>query len=161
MLTYRFPFHAAALGALGSSADTGFNHARPSRVVRNEVLRAIGQDVASFDGSGFPRADAREDATGFTVQLDVPGIAPQGIEVLAEDQLLLVRGSTATAELADGERQLFAERSNGSFERRWRFPKSADLHTIAATYLNGVLTLRIAKVEPAQPRKVPVTVSAA
>ena len=41
-----------------------------------------------------------------------------------------------------------------------RLPKSADLGAIQASYANGVLTVRVAKVAPAQARKIVVEVGA-
>lgn len=158
MSSYRFPLHISPLGAFGIPAGTTFENASPARPIRNEFLRAFGNDSSAVDGHRFPRADAREDATGYTLELDVPGFSSENIEVLAEEQQLLVRGTRSSATLSDGEKSLFAERTNGSFERRWRFPKSADLDSISATYVQGVLTLRIGKTEPAQPRKVTVNV---
>lgn len=108
-----------------------------------------------------PTADAREDSTGFTLTLDVPGVSPDSVEVLAEDSTLTVKGTRPATTLAEEERTLFAERSQGAFLRRFRLPKSADPQAISATYAHGVLSLRIGKLAPAQPRRVPVTVGEA
>lgn len=71
-----------------------------------------------------PTADAREDSTGFTLTLDVPGVSPDSVEVLAEDSTLTVKGTRPATTLAEGERTLFAERSQGAFLRRFRLPKA-------------------------------------
>jgi HSP20 family protein len=103
--------------------------------------------------------DAREDATGFTLEMDIPGVAPESVDVVAEDGQLVVRSKRAAREVAEGETVLFAERTKGEFERRFRLSKVADLSQISASYALGVLTVRIAKVAPAQPKRVPVTVA--
>ena len=72
--------------------------------------------------------------------------------------MLVVRGSRTVRELAEGERRLVGERALGQFTRRFRLPKTADANTLAASYAHGVLTVRVSKVAPAQPRRVPITV---
>jgi HSP20 family protein len=138
----------------------------PTHTLRADMARAM-EDVFSTRAEEFlPRADGRADATGFTIELDVPGISPEQIEVLAEDGVLSIRGERtardqANREGASEERALIGERPQGRFERRFRLPKSADLNAITATYALGVLTVRVAKVAPAQPRRVPIAVDVA
>jgi HSP20 family protein len=132
----------------------------PTLSLRRELDRLFDDVFVNRPAAAWtPAADAREDSTGFTITLDVPGLAPESVEVLAEDGTLTVKGARPAATLAEGERTLFAERSQGAFQRRFRLPKSADPQAIEATYAHGVLSLRIGKLAPAQPRRVPVTVA--
>ena len=106
-----------------------------------------------------PPVDAREDATGFTLDVELPGVDPLAVEVLSEDGTLTVRGSKGTAEAQPGEQIALAERARGEFLRQFRLPKSADLQSVSASYANGLLTVRVAKVAPSHPRRVPITIS--
>ena len=126
--------------------------------LRDEVERVMHTVPGFFGTPEWMTADARESATGFAIDLDLPGLSPETIDVLAEDGVLLVRASREARTLAEGERQVIGERRFGKVERRFRLPKSADLSEIRAEYLNGVLSVQIAKVAPAQPRRVPVAV---
>ena len=144
MSIHTFPFAAAG---------------RPTITVRRELDRLFDDAFAGRGGTAQPATDARESATSFSLTLDLPGVAPESLEVLAEDGVLTVKGSRSTPPLSEGERALFSERANGALTRRFRLPKSADLQSIQATYTHGVLTLTIAKVAPAQPRKVAVNVT--
>lgn len=133
---------------------------RSTSAVRREMDRLFDDVFAGRPNSGWqPPVDAREDATGYTIELDLPGVAPDTLEVLAEDGVLTVRGTRPARELAASERVVFAEQFRGAFVRRFRLPKAADLQAVSATYAHGVLQVRIAKVAPAQPRRVPVTVA--
>lgn len=131
----------------------------PTFTVRRELDRLIDDVFVGRTASTQPATDARESATGFSLTIDLPGISPESIEVLAEDGVLTVKGERSAGPTGDGERVLFAERPNGAVSRRFRLPKSADLQAIQATYSHGVLSLQIAKVAPAQPRKVTVNVA--
>jgi HSP20 family protein len=105
-----------------------------------------------------PGVSAREDAAGFTLDMDLPGVDPAGVEVLAEDGVLTIKGTRGLRETGADEKVLFAEQPYGAFTRRFRLPKWADLQAVQASYGLGVLTVRIGKVAPAQARRVPVTV---
>jgi len=131
----------------------------PVNGLRKEIDRLF-DDVFMSDngrGSSKPAVEVRETRGGFTFEYDVPGISPDSIEVITEDGMLIVRGERASRELADGERRLVGERFAGRFERAFRMPKTADASSIAASYTNGVLTVRIEKVTPAQPRRIAIS----
>lgn len=106
-----------------------------------------------------PAVTARESASGYVFELDLPGVSPDTVEVLAADGMLTVRGNRPATELADGEKTFFSERRQGPFTRRFRLPKNADLQKVSASYALGVLTVSVARTEPAQPVRVPVTVA--
>lgn len=130
----------------------------PSISIRREMDRLFDDVFAPRSAAWHPTAEAREDATGFTVTLDVPGVAPETLEVLAEEGVLLVKGARAERTLDEGERTLFREGGRGTFARRFRLPKTADLQQVTASYAHGVLSVRIAKLAPTQPKKVQVSV---
>jgi HSP20 family protein len=134
--------------------------------VRREMDRLVqevfGNNNALQRAGWTPPTDAVEDSTGFTLEMEIPGIAPDAVELLAEDGVLIARGEKTQGSrgenAAEGMRMLFAERAGGAFERRFRLPKSADLGSIEAHYSHGVLTVRIAKHAPAQPRRVEIRI---
>jgi HSP20 family protein len=145
MTLYSFPMTAAAPAGMRREMD---------RLVQ-EVFGAAGMNGSA---TWTPATDGVEDSTGYTLELELPGIAPDAVELLAEEGVLIVRGEKAAAEMQDGQKRLFGERAHGAFERRFRLPKSADLSNVEARYALGVLTIRVAKVAPAQPRRVPIAV---
>ncbi len=146
MSVYRFPL------------PTLFSASFPNAGARADVDRVMSEMFTGRANSSLPLADAREDATGFTIELDIPGVAPESVEVLAEEGVLTIHATRAARELSDGEKAVFAERTSGKLSRRFRLPKSADLSAISASYALGVLSVRVGKLAPAQPRKVTVNV---
>ena len=133
----------------------------PATQFRADVGRNLADLFAARSSSNTPLADAREDATGFSVDLDLPGVTADVIEIVAEDGVLTVRGVRPARDAREGEAQLFNERVSGAFSRALRVPKNADLESISATFENGVLSIRIAKVAPVQPKKVTIQVPTA
>ncbi|HEY0929835.1 MAG TPA: Hsp20/alpha crystallin family protein [Gemmatimonas sp.] len=125
-------------------------------------------NASSDDTAGSPEAvtwqpavEARESAQQFTFALDLPGVNPDAVEVLAADGVLTVKGHRAARETVEGERTLQTERTTGQFVRKFRLPKTADLQKISASYALGVLTIQVLKAEPIQPVRVPVNVAQA
>ena len=135
------------------------NPAQANGTVRREIERLL-QDVVPMPAGVHPGpvANGYEDAAGFTMEFDVPGFAPDQLEVLAQEGALVIRGAHAAIELAKDTRVLFAERPTGSFERRLRLPKTADMSNISANYVNGVLTVKVAKQPLVAPRRVAINV---
>lgn len=148
MSIYRF--------AMPSLLQTTF----PSNGLRTEMQRVLNEVQSASTADVTPQVDARESASGFTLDFDLPGVSADSVEVLAEDGVLTVRATRSQRELADGEQAVFTERVAGTYLRRFRLPKSADLGAIQASYANGVLTVRVAKLAPAQPRKIEVQAGA-
>jgi len=131
----------------------------------NETLQTRAANLTTAAPNGptafTPAVDVREDVDGFTISLDLPGVSASAVEVLADDNVITVKGEKRRAELSEGERLISAERAHGAFTRSFRLPKSADVGRIEARFTDGQLDIRVAKTAPVQPRKVEVQVTAA
>jgi HSP20 family protein len=98
--------------------------------------------------------DAWRDGDEFVVELDLPGVSPGSIDVDVERNVLTVK---AERPLRANDAQLIsAERPRGMFSRQLFLGDALDTERVAATYEQGVLTLRIPVAEKAKPRKVEV-----
>ncbi|KHL15911.1 UNVERIFIED_CONTAM: antigen [Mumia flava] len=99
--------------------------------------------------------DAWRDGDMFVVELDLPGVDPDSIDIDVERNVLTVRADRpareGTAEL------LAAERPRGVFSRQLILGDSLDASRIEARYADGVLRLSVPVAEQAKPRKVSVT----
>jgi HSP20 family protein len=98
-------------------------------------------DVAS---AGELRADVRENANAYIVQLDVPGVAKEDIAVDVEEKAVRVE-ATFKRETAEGEKAVLAERTAGSLSRAFRLPVAIDAEQASARHEHGVLTLTLPK----------------
>jgi HSP20 family protein len=135
-----------------------FGQTIPMNGLRKEIDRLFDDVFVGGATAWKPTVEVRESSDGFTFEYDVPGVSPESLEVAMEEGMLVLRGERGNRELGEGERRLVAERFTGKFERRFRMPKSADANTVTANYAHGVLTVRVAKIAPAQPRRVPINV---
>lgn len=122
----------------------------------------IGRADESNSGVGpywTPNMDAWETEHDFVVQLDLPGLTPDQVEVNFDRNTLTVRGTrnATIPEVEKGEiRVFFAERYPGAFSRSLRFPQYVEASKIEASFNNGVLTVTVPKAETAKPRKIEI-----
>lgn len=108
----------------------------------------------------IPELDAWETESAYVVQLDLPGVVAENVEIDFEKNTLTIKGTRArTIQTPEkGElRVFFAERDWGSFARSLRFPQHIVGDNIEASFNNGVLTVNIPKSEAAKPRKIQIT----
>ena len=103
-----------------------------------------------------PPVDIREDRDRFVIEADLPGVAPEDIEVHMENGLLNIRGHRQAVNREAGQGYKRVERSAGSFYRRFSLPDTADPERITARTHNGVLEVTIPKHDKVQPRRIQV-----
>lgn len=102
--------------------------------------------------------DAVEDGDDLLVRASVPGVNPEDIEVTIEDGILSIKGETKEEhETKEGE-YLMRERRSGSFHRSVRLPDTVDAEKAETGYANGVLTIKLPKVEAKKAKRLEVTV---
>lgn len=104
-------------------------------------------------------ADVFRTGEHYLVQIDLPGITPESLEVTAGDRTLAV--SAERARPVDGDQQqgqaLVAERRYGRFSRQISLPEEADLDHVTADYGDGVLTMLVPIAVRAGARRITVT----
>ncbi len=99
--------------------------------------------------------DAFREGERFIVQFDLPGVAPESIDLTVERNVLTVH-ATRTRVQDDSVELLIAERPHGTFSRQLFLGDTLDTEALEADYRDGVLTLRIPVAERAKPRKVAI-----
>jgi len=104
--------------------------------------------------------DAYRDADTFVVELDLPGVDPESIDLGVERNVLTVHAERRPTSGEDVE-LLLSERPRGAFSRQLFLGETLDTERIDAAYDAGVLTLRIPVAEQAKPRKIAISGGAA
>jgi HSP20 family protein len=109
-------------------------------------------------GGFFPLADVLVTDEDVWVQMDLPGVTRDNLEIELENDVLTVRGDRPFPyQPDDGNRaSQRVERPFGKFERVLRVPRGLDPSAIEATLANGVLALRIPKPEPLKPHRIEI-----
>ncbi len=102
-----------------------------------------------------PRVDIREEDKRFVILADIPGVDPAQIEISMDKGILTIKGERAS-DAAEGVRLTRAERSHGTFHRRFALPDSADADAISASGKHGVLEISIPKKAETTPRRITI-----
>lgn len=131
--------------------------------LRRDIDRLF-EDVMGRDGpqGGWaPSVDIREDENALVLEVELPGVAPENVEVTAENGILTVRGDKRSERREDDDKRRWhlVERSYGSFHRAFQLPQGVDEGQIEAAFEQGVLTVRVPKSALPQPRKIEVRAS--
>jgi HSP20 family protein len=132
-------------------------------LVRSDPFREFDRIFQqAFAGSGermwsMPLDAYRRDDM-FLVQLDVPGIAPDSVELTVDNHVLTVKATRHAPTMQEGVQPVIAERPWGEFTRQILLGDNLDTNNIHAEYEAGVLTISLPVAEHAKPRKIDVSV---
>ncbi|MFY9514273.1 MAG: Hsp20/alpha crystallin family protein [Rubrivivax sp.] len=103
-------------------------------------------EAAAADSSRSPALDVSETDTSYTVQLDLPGVSKQDVQVSIEGRRVSVQAqSKPSDDKKHGDRVVYRERSSASFSRKFTLPVEVDQAEANARLDNGVLTLTLPK----------------
>ena len=92
----------------------------------------------------------------FVVELDIPGVDPQAIDMTVERNMLTVSGEVQSRH-DDVDELVVCERPHARFRRQVYLGENLDTENIRASYENGVLTIRIPVSEQKRARKIEVS----
>lgn len=130
----------------------------PFRDFDRLTSQLLGTTLGTTNRPAVMPMDAWREGDVFHLEFDLPGVAPESIDLDVERNVLTVRAERV-ARNGDWE-MLASERPRGMFSRQLVLGDNLDLDQIQATYDAGVLRLTIPVAERAKPRKIEVGTSA-
>ncbi|WP_344780422.1 HSP20 family small heat-shock protein [Microbacterium kribbense] len=125
----------------------------PFRELDRLTQQFFGSDGTAARPSAMPM-DAWREGDTFVVEFDLPGIAPDSIELDVERNVVTVKAERPARD--EQAEMIAAERPRGIFSRQLVLGDNLDTDNITAGYENGVLRLRIPVAEQAKPRKISI-----
>ena len=93
------------------------------------------------------------------LKADLPGLQDKDIDVRVENNMLTIRGERKFEKDVNEDNYLRVERAYGPFTRSFSLPNTVSSESVRAEYHNGVLTLRMAKLEESKPKQIKISVS--
>jgi len=108
---------------------------------------------------GLLPLDIRSDRDQLTVQASLPGVEPDDVEITIEQGTLTIRAESKIEEVAETGEYLVQEIRRGEMSRTVTLPSGLEADRATASFENGVLTLRIPRVEEVKPRQIRITPS--
>ena len=128
--------------------------------LRREIDRLFEDTFSRGDGMSTwsPAVDVAETDKELRLDLELPGIKPEDVEITADNGVLTVRGQKSSERKEDDEQSRYhlVERSYGSFTRSFQLPQGLDDSKIEANCEHGILSIRIPKAALPQPRKIQI-----
>ncbi len=126
--------------------------------LRREIDRLF-EDTFARDGSSFtPAVDIKENDNEIRLEVELPGLKPEDVDITAENGMLTIRGEKqAERKEGDENRYQIVERVYGTFMRTFQLPQGVDADEIKADFDNGVLTLHIPKAALPQPKRIEIS----
>ena len=102
-----------------------------------------------------PAADVFEDSSGITLQLDMPGVAKDRLNLQVNQNALVIEGS-AQISMPQDMAALHAEVRSTRYRRSFVLSEELETDKVDASLRDGVLTVRIPKRAELQPRRIEV-----
>ena len=102
-----------------------------------------------------PVANILENADGYVLEAEMPGVARDGIEVTVENGELVIVGRRADKDLPGTA--VYRESRPHDYRRVFDLDPSIDAGRITAKMEQGILTLTLPKAEQVKPRRIEVT----
>ena len=107
-----------------------------------EPLKSFGEKIADWFA---PRSEASADESFYQIDVGLPGVSPENVDVSIQNSELTVRGEKRFSREEQGRTFFFSEREYGAFQRSFRLPPDADANSVDASFKDGVLSIKIKK----------------
>jgi len=124
----------------------------------NANVMKKGPENTGHNAVMLPEVDVIEDTGGITLYADLPGVPKDKLHLEIESDKLTIEGEMVLA-MPQGMEASHAEVDLPCYRRVFTLSKELDSEKVSAELQQGVLILRIPKVEQAKPRKIEVKVA--
>ena len=131
---------------------------RPSPVHFDRWFDSLFQDWSrpAF-ATAAPRVDVREQADGYHLEAELPGLTEKDFTVNVEHNLLTIASQSDQESERDEHGYVIRERRSGTFKRSFALPQDVDPEQISASFRDGLLTVTAPKSATAQRKQIAVT----
>lgn len=110
---------------------------------------------AGFVGTRGLAANLYETAEGFTLQVPMPGVHPEDVEITAQQDTLSLKWQTKV-QVPEGATVHWSSFQSGQYQQSFTLPAPINSERAEAHYDGGILTLTLPKAEHAKARTVKV-----
>ena len=132
-----------------------------------ELLSRCSNALVHFERSGngnddqFPRwslmnAEVEETPAELVVRLEMPGVGKESFSIRIVGNTLFIRVEKRWLRESEGSTYHLVERAYGTFERTIVLPKNVDSEKSQASYVDGILSVRLPKAVSETVRNIPV-----
>jgi HSP20 family protein len=105
-----------------------------------------------------PFVDMYETKDDLVLTVEVPGVSEKDVSVSITGDLLSIRGERRFDPEVKDQSYLHLERVYGKFERTVQLPMPVQADKVKATYRDGLLEIRLPKVEEVKPKQIKIDI---
>lgn len=113
--------------------------------------------MENFPQLGGPRVDVVDHDGEVIVRAEVPGISKEDLDVSLSDDSVTIRGSFRQEDSDEQGTYFRREASHGEFSRTLTLPSTVDADTADASLKDGILELKLQKMERAKRRSISIS----
>ena len=125
--------------------------------VFNEFFRGgAGEEGSWGQYTWTPPVDIYETNDALVFTADLPGVSKDDVSIEVHQNTLTLRGERKHAAEVKDDRYHRVERAYGPFQRSFVLPTMVNQEKVEATYRDGILELRLPKLETAKPRRIAI-----
>ena len=107
----------------------------------------------------MPKVNIRDTKDNVTLCFELPGMEKKDIKVVVKDGNLIISGQREFKSEEKDDTFIRSEIRTGKFCRSFSLPDTVSGENIAADYKNGILEIRLTKLEEVKPKEIEVKVS--
>ena len=146
---------------LRGEIDRLFDDAMQFSPFRHRLFDMPGTRLLRSEFGATRLADICEKNGAYEIEIEVPGMKEQDIEVSLGDETLTVHGEESEEKEEKGKDYYLSERRRGAFTRSFRLPVGIDASKVDAKLENGLLRITLPKSPEVAEKKKKIPVSAA
>jgi len=128
-----------------------------NRVLNEVFSRGANDESAWFSGAWSPPVDIYETDDALVMKAELPGFSKDDISIEMKENTLVIKGERKREDEVKEGSYHRTERVYGAFQRSFLLPTTVDQDKVRAAYKDGVLELRLPKVQAAQPKRIAVS----
>ena len=95
-----------------------------------------------------PRFEVLNTSNAYRVRAEIPGMSKKDINIQVSDNVLTISGERKNTDNTEND---YSEFSYGKFSRSFNLPDDVEENKIKASMKDGVLALKIPRMEPVKP----------
>lgn len=109
----------------------------------------------------FPAVNLYDTGDAYILTAQLPGVGPDELDLSITGETLTLKGERKRPEGVKEESYRRQERQFGRWSRTITLPDRVETNDVAASFVNGILTVTLPKSETSKPRQINVTAQSA
>ena len=122
-----------------------------------DMFRSMNPIFSLSDSTWKPQMDIYETPGEIIILAEIAGVNKENLDVEISNKAVKIHGNRTELPRVENAKYRLAEIQYGKFERILFLPALIDTDKVTASYLNGFLQIRLAKLPPNETHKIPIT----